>query len=165
MKLLVTYMELRAAPAPPPLRQPEGALQLAPERLSYQAYLSLYRDIGGPYSWDQRLRMPAAALADILSRPTTVAFVMREAGRPVGLCEFDAADPETIELTHFGLVPEVYGRRLGPFLLDSGLRAMWTSGVGRIWLRTDTNDHPRAQKTYERAGFRPYLRQVEELPD
>src|SRR5690606_26306557 len=92
VKLLVTYMELRAAPAPPPLRQPEGALQLAPERLSYEAYLSLYRDIGGPYSWDQRLRMPAAALADILSRPTTVAFVLREAGRPVGLCEFDAAD-------------------------------------------------------------------------
>ena len=109
--------------------------------------------------------MPQAALAALLSAPSMTTFVLREAGRAIGLCEFDAADTDEIELTHFGLVPAAYGRRIGPWLLDTALRAVWRETVRRIWLHTDTNDHPKAQATYRRAGFEIYKEQMEDFAD
>ncbi len=36
------------------------------------------------------------------------------------------------------------------------LQSVWDSGASRIWLHTDTWDHPAAIRTYERAGLRIY---------
>jgi GNAT superfamily N-acetyltransferase len=166
MNLLVTYLELLAPPAEhAALAMPPGELQVEAERLSVEDYLALYRAIGGPFDWDQRLRMPRAALADALMAEATRTFVLREAGRPVGLCEFDGFRGEEVELVHFGLVPDVYGRRLGPFLLDWCLRTAWGPATRRIWLHTDTNDHPKAMATYGRAGFKAYMQKMESFPD
>ena len=166
MRLLVTYMELREPPAGrPALPVPVAHLAVQPERLSVEDYLVLYREIGTPLTWDSRLYMPQAALAAFLSAPSTMTFVLREAGQAIGLCEFDAADAGDVELTHFGLVPAAYGRRIGPWLLDTALRAVWRETTRRIWLHTDTNDHPKAQATYARAGFAMYKEQMEDFPD
>lgn len=166
MDLLVTYMELCTPPADRlPLPPPGIDLEIRAERLSLKDYLSLYREIGEPLTWDQRLRMPQGELVQLLSAPSTITFVLREAGQPVGLCEFDAAKEQDIELVHFGLVPAAYGRRLGPFLLGTALRAAWQTVTRRIWLHTDTNDHAKAQATYARAGFTPYLQRMETFPD
>ncbi len=166
MDLLVTYMELRTPPEDrPALPAPGVDLEIRAERLSLTAYLSLYRAIGEPLTWDQRLRMPQDELAQLLSAPSTITLVLQETGQPVGLCEFDAADEQDIELVHFGLVPAAYGRRLGPFLLDAALRAVWRKVTRRVWLHTDTNDHAKAQATYARAGFTPYLQRMETFPD
>ncbi|MDX3977959.1 GNAT family N-acetyltransferase [Shinella sp.] len=166
MDLLVTYMELCTPPLDrPALPAPSTDLEIRAERLSLGDYLSLYQAVGEPLTWDQRLRMPQDALAQLLSAPSTIIFVLREAGQPVGLCEFDAANEQDIELVHFGLVPAAYGRRLGPFLLDTALRAAWQTATRRIWLHTDTNDHAKAQATYARAGFTPYLQRMETFAD
>lgn len=166
MRLLVTYMHLREPPASPPaLPVPAVNLAFQPERLSIEDYLALYREIGTPLTWDSRLHMPQATLAAFLSAPSTATFVLREEGRAIGLCEFDAADTEDTELTHFGLIPAAYGRRIGPWLLDTALRAVWRETTRRIWLHTDTNDHPKAQATYARAGFEVYKEQFEDFPD
>jgi GNAT superfamily N-acetyltransferase len=61
-----------------------------------------------------------------------------------------------IELKNFGLVPEAQGRGIGPRLLGTSLQREWESGAKRIWLHTDTWDHPAAVPVYERAGFRVY---------
>lgn len=166
MRLLVTYMDLREPPAGRPmLPVPDVNLTLRSERLSVEDYLALYREIGTPLTWDSRLQMRQAALAAFLSAPSTATFILREEGRAIGLCEFDAVDTEDIELTHFGLVPAAYGRRLGPWLLDTALRAIWRGTTRRIWLHTDTNDHPKAQATYRRAGFEVYKEQMEDFLD
>ncbi|WP_421580028.1 GNAT family N-acetyltransferase [Shinella sp. M31] len=166
MRLLVTYMELREPPAGRPAPHvPAFPLAFQSERLSVEDYLVLYREIGTPLTWDSRLHMPQAVLAAFLSAPSTATFVLREADQAIGLCEFDAADTDEIELTHFGLVPAAYGRRIGPWLLDTALRAIWREATRRIWLHTDTNDHPRAQATYRRAGFEVYKEQFEDFPD
>lgn len=166
MRLLVTYMELQEPSAGRPvLPVPVAHLTVQPERLSVEDYLLLYREIGTSLTWDSRLHMSQAVLAAFLSAPSTVTFVLREAGRAIGLCEFDAADTDDIELTHFGLVPAAYGRRIGPWLLDMALRAIWGEATRRIWLHTDTNDHPKAQATYARAGFAVYKEQMEDFPD
>lgn len=165
MRLLVTYMEQRVAPAGQPLLAPVAGLALRQERMSVPDYLALYRTIGTPLGWDSRLNMTREDLALFLSAASTETFVLREEGRPIGLCEFDAVAAPDVELTHFGLVPAAYGRRLGPFLLDTALRAVWARTTQRVWLHTDTNDHPKAQATYARAGFETYRQQMEDFDD
>lgn len=166
MELLVTYMELRTQPSNAAVRlAPSVNLDIKAEHLSVADYLSLYHAIGAPLTWDQRLRMPEGELARFLSAASTRTFLLREEGRPVGLCEFDAVEAEDIELTHFGLIPAAYGRRLGPHLLANALQAVWRQGTRCIWLHTDTNDHPKAQDVYARAGFETYMQRMESFPD
>jgi hypothetical protein len=45
---------------------------------------------------------------------------------------------------------------LGPWLLGISLQYEWSLEPKRIWLHTDTWDHPAAIPTYERAGFSVY---------
>lgn len=74
----------------------------------------------------------------------------------LGFCEFDRHEFPEVELKHFGLIPEAQGRGLGPWLLSVALHGEWKSRPTRIWLHTDTWDHPAAVRLYERTGFRVY---------
>ncbi len=151
----VTYLELRHRPPPAPVHG--GAERQAVERLDVEAYLALYRRVGGPLRWDQRLRMPAIELERLLGSGRLRVHVLRDAGgAALGLCEFDLGGFPEVELKNFGLVPEAQGRGLGPWLLASALAEEWRSAPDRIWLHTDTWDHPAAVSVYQRAGFRIY---------
>lgn len=165
VELLVTYLEMTAPPAGAPLPPPRSDAQVAREALSPDTYSTLYRAIGGPVQWDERLLMSRQALEAFLADPGIELFVLRLAGDAVGLCELDRRAGPDVEIKHFGLVPAAQGQRLGPFLLDSVLHAAWAAGARRIWLHTDTNDHPKARQTYERAGFRVYQERWESFPD
>ncbi len=165
VELLVTYMEMTALPSGPALAAPDPAARVARERLDLDTYLDLYRAVGEALQWDQRLRMARDDLARLLADPAHHLHLLRLAGKALGFCEFENVGGADIELVNFGLLAEAQGRRLGPYLLDRALRAVWTQAARRVWLRTDTNDHPRAVATYERAGFRIYDRRVEAFAD
>src|SRR5512136_642586 len=62
--VLVTYLELRQHPTA--LRECSGAEPVALESLSVDDYLGLYRRVGGPVRWDQRLRLPTTELHALL---------------------------------------------------------------------------------------------------
>ena len=164
VELLGTYLEMKT---PPPGNGPASRSGLAVEfeRPSEADYLVLYRAVGEPVQWDERTRMPPGALAAFLESPATNIFVLREVGRAIGLCEFSKVDEDAVELTNFGIVHAAYGRGLGPDLLDRALRACWKTNPGKICLRTDTNDHPKALGIYERAGFIQTKRKMESFPD
>jgi GNAT superfamily N-acetyltransferase len=154
--LQVTYLELRGPPRPPTCAPGQDAI--AAERLGLEPYLDLYRRVGEPLRWDQRLRMGRGELADLLASGRLAIHVARApGGGPVGFCELDRGGFPEVELRNFGLVPEAQGRGLGPTLLHAALAAEWALGPSRIWLHTDTWDHPAAIRTYERAGFVTYL--------
>jgi GNAT superfamily N-acetyltransferase len=151
----VTYMELRESPAPPIERR--GVERIARERLSLTEYLTLYRNVGEPLRWDQRLRMPEAELGALLDGGLLSIYVLRNLqDHALGFCEFDLSAFPEIELKNFGLIPAAQGGGLGPWLLTMALREVWRSGPKRIWLHTDSWDHPAAIRVYERAGFRAY---------
>lgn len=163
--LLVTYMEMRSRDLAPARVSPAAAATVALERLDSAAYIDLYRAVGEPVQWDQRLRMPAEDLERLLASPSTHIHVLRVDGEAAGLCEFNGVSQAEVELTHFGLVPAFQGRRLGPFLLNQALCAVWSYAPERVWLHTDTYDHPSAQSVYRRAGFKPYAQRMETFPD
>jgi GNAT superfamily N-acetyltransferase len=153
--LRVTYLEQTEPAAPPALHW--GSEHVARERLTRQPYLALYRQVGEPLGWDQRLAMPDAALDTLLASGRLYVYVLREAsGDALGLCEFDRSEFPQVELKNFGLVPTAQGRGLGPWLLATALQSEWRANPDRIWLHTDTSDHPAALQVYQRAGFRVF---------
>jgi GNAT superfamily N-acetyltransferase len=159
----VTYLELREAPARAPSRTGPEGIRL--EGMSGAEYLDLYRRVGEPLRWDSRLEMPTSELESLLAGGSLHIYVLRGAevvtpGGSVcpalGFCEFERQAFPEIELKHFGLVPEAQGRGLGPWLLSTALCREWALGAKRIWLHTDTWDHPAAVPVYRRAGFNVY---------
>jgi ribosomal protein S18 acetylase RimI-like enzyme len=165
INLLVSYFEAVAPPPGPVLDAPIAGSSIDREKPDAADYLPLYRAIGEAVQWDARLRMPIAELETFLQDPATHIYVLRLDGSAVGLCEFDAVGRPEVELCNFGLIPAAQSRGLGPYLLDHALRAVWRFAPRRVWLHTDTNDHPRAETIYSRAGFRLYRQQVESFPD
>jgi GNAT superfamily N-acetyltransferase len=153
--LRVTYLEQTEPVSPPPLHF--GSERVALERPARPDYLTLYRGVGEPLKWDQRLSMPEKELDSLLAGGSLRIYVLRDAqGGALGLCEFDRTGFPQIELKNFGLVPQAQGRGLGPWLLATALQGEWRSNPDRIWLHTDTWDHPAAVHVYERAGFRVF---------
>ena len=163
VELMVTYMAMDAPPAAAPRAAPDG-VTVDVELLGLADYRALYRAVGEAVQWDERLRLSDAALGSILDAPTTELQILRVDGAASGFCELDLSDRSDIEIVYFGIVPAVQGRGLGPLLLDRALRAAWARGPGRVWLHTDTNDHPGARATYERAGFVAWLSRMERFP-
>ena len=151
--LRVSYLELCEPALPPTLHW--GSERVAVERLSRRDYLELYRRVGGVLGWDQRTSMPETELDALLDGTTLRIYVLRDhQGEALGLCEFDRTLFPQIELKNFGLVPDAQGRGLGPWLLANALQGEWRAKPDRIWLHTDTWDHPAAVRVYQRAGFR-----------
>ncbi len=151
----VTYLE-QTEPGPPPGPH-RGSERIEVERPSGDAYLALYRRVGGPLGWDQRTMMSRTHLESLLSGEHLRIYLLRDAaGAALGLCEFDRSAFPQIELKNFGLVPEVQGRGLGPWLLAMALQGEWRSNPDRIWLHTDEWDHPAALLVYQKAGFRVF---------
>lgn len=157
----VSYLELTRSPAP--VRARLGEERVCRERLRVSEYLELYRRIGAPLRWDQRLRMPRAELVELLESERSAIYVLRDGeGRALGFCEFERAPADT-ELKNFGLLPTARGKGSGSWLLRTALHCEWESRPGRIWLHTDDWDHPAAMHVYASAGFRVY--NVAEEPD
>jgi RimJ/RimL family protein N-acetyltransferase len=128
------------------------------ERLSTAAYLTLYREIGGPVGWDTRLLMSEAELAELLSSSRSTLYLLRHKENTVGICEFYRSENKEAELQHFGLAASTQGKGLGlPFLLNA-TAAEFDGGITRIWLHTDEWDNPASQQTYAKAGFTVYDR-------
>jgi ribosomal protein S18 acetylase RimI-like enzyme len=155
----VSYLELLEAPGSADPRSGEERIEC--ERLGVEEYLALYVRVGAPLRWDRRLALDRAVLAALLGERLELYVLRNPAGEALGWCEFDRAAYPEVELTHFGLIPEAQGRGLGPWLLGVALEAVWRAGARRVWLHTDTWDHPAALPCYERAGFRVYERRYE----
>jgi ribosomal protein S18 acetylase RimI-like enzyme len=147
----VSYLELTTPPAP----NADGSVDL--ERLTSTEYLALYRRVGEPVRWDQRLRMPLGELEALLAGEDLRIYVLRSAvGLRLGLCEFNRSGCPEVELKNFGIVPEMQGHGLGRRLLATALAREWATGLQRIWLHTDNWDHPAALRLYSNLGFRVF---------
>jgi len=152
----VSYLELLQAPAPLPAHV--GPERISTAKMPVEEYLDLYRRVGQPLRWDQRLKMPRQELQRLLQSPRSQIYVLQDSSDgTLGLCEFERGDLQEVELKNFGLVPAAYGRGLGPWLLLTALHQEWQLRPKRIWLHTDNWDHPAALPLYEKAGFLIYL--------
>jgi RimJ/RimL family protein N-acetyltransferase len=156
MLIWVTWMECFTPPVKP--QTLAQGFSFARETISPDDYLALYRIIGEQSKWDTRLGFSLQQLATFLNAPTTYVFVLRYNAEAVGLCEFEQQENARAELQHFGLVPNVQGQRLALPFLENAMARIFHTGATRIWLHTDEEDSPAAQKVYAKAGFTAYDR-------
>lgn len=166
LRQTVTYLEMRAPPAPlPSAALAPGVWVEPPARLSVAEYRGLQRSVGEAWLWWERLVLEAGSLAAIIEDPRVEVRLLRERGTVVGFSEIDRRDPAGVEIAFLGLVREVIGRGLGRFLLAATLAAAWTRGARRVWLHTCDHDHPKALAFYRAAGFRIVRVETLHIPD
>ena len=161
---VVTHLEMTELPVLP--SDPSGAWTL--RRVEVPAldwYRDLYRRVGEEWLWFSRVQMPDAELAAIIHSPLVEVHPLTQDGREEGLLELDFREAGQCELAFFGVTAKLIGTGAGRFLMNRALELAWSRPITRFWVHTCTLDHPSALAFYQRAGFRPFRRQVEIADD
>ena len=162
IECVVTYLEMWARPALPPLHPPLGAklalMRAEPPSVSFYRYL--YDAVGRGWRWTLRKRLGDAELRAIIEDPAVEIYVLHVGGVPAGFSELDRRRAPDIELAYFGLAPEFIGQGFGAYFLNWTVRRAWEYAPARLWVHTNTLDHPRALGLYQRLGFVVYDRET-----
>ena len=127
-------------------------------------YTRLLRRVGTNHLWYQRLILWPEAIAAKIAAPATVIHALLVDGEAEGIAELDLSEPGAAELVYFGVTPDLAGQGAAHFMMERLIASAFAHPIKRLWLHTNTIDHPRAMAFYRRAGFTP-VRQMLELAD
>lgn len=159
---LVSYLEMTAAPDRERAEPPHKGLMVVREwEMDVDQYLHLQKTIGERFHWVERLNMSREHLRALIHHPAVEIYVLYSESECAGFAEIDLRQFPNVELKFFGLMPDFIGKGLGAYLLSEVVDLAWQHKPHRIWLHTDSNDHPRALDNYTKAGFHIYKQQVE----
>jgi GNAT superfamily N-acetyltransferase len=159
---VVTFLEMTEPPRPRPLPDSKGLRILPWKHVDPGKYRTLFERVGGRWLWYSRLTMSDPALAAQIGE---VHALVDRRGIEVGMIELDFSAPALCTIRFLGLVPELAGRGLGPWLFAETLARAWRPGVERVKVNTCSLDHPAALPAYLKAGFRAVRRAFETFPD
>ena len=116
----------------------------------------LYTEVGREHHWVDRLPWSPDDVRAYLDDPNVTLWLLTAWGAPAGYCELRQDGEDGVELVYFGLLPHFHGRGLGGHFLSEMVQRAWASGPKRVWLHTNTFDHPAALPNYLKRGFRVY---------
>jgi GNAT superfamily N-acetyltransferase len=157
---VITHLEMTGRADP--LREPAGPRTLRKvETPGLDWFRDLYRRVGEKWLWLSRAGMPDAELLAIIQSPLVGVYALAQDGHDEGLVELDFRVPGQCEIVSFGVTAKLIGSGAGSWMMNRTLELAWSPQVTRVWLHTCTLDHPAALAFYQRAGFRPFRRQVE----
>lgn len=157
---IVTHLEMTGRPALLPA--PPGPWTLRHvDRPDLAWYRDLYRRVGEEWLWFSRIRASDEKLAARLHHPQVETHALVADGYDEGLLELDFREAGSCEIGMFGVTARLVGTGAGRWLMGHALQLAWSRPIERLWLHTCTFDHPAALPFYQRAGFRPFRRQVE----
>lgn len=119
-------------------------------------YRALYRDVGAPWFWHDRLDWTDDALARHLARPDVAVWLAMLGTESAGYFELLRHADASVEIAYFGLLERCIGQGLGGLMLTRAAREAWAMNASRVWLHTCTLDSPNALPSYKARGFREY---------
>jgi ribosomal protein S18 acetylase RimI-like enzyme len=157
MRAVKTYLEMRnrAELKPAALNDPDIRIERVFEcPPSFWRYL--YTEVGRAYHWVDRLPWSHEQIRTYLADPDLWLFLLTVRGAPAGYFELHHEPDRSVEIVYFGLLPEFTGRGLGGHLLTVAVNRAWDAGASRVWLHTNTLDHPAALSNYVKRGFRVF---------
>ncbi len=162
MKLTTTYVQMFTRPerTVPPPRPGLSVIHAQNPTIAY--YRFLYHAVGRDYNWTSRQKLSEPALAAIIQDPKNEVHVLMVDGVPAGFVELDRRIGGEIEITQFGLMQPFLGRGLGKYFLQWSIDKAWSYSPKRLWLHTDTQDHPAALPNYLKAGFVTYKEETKD---
>jgi GNAT superfamily N-acetyltransferase len=116
----------------------------------------LYTEVGRDHYWVDRLPWSDEDIRSYLSDPAVSLWLLTVWGGPAGYCELRQDAEGGIEIVYFGLLSHFHRRGLGGHFLTEMIQRAWEVGPTRVWLHTNTFDHPNALPNYLKRGFRVY---------
>ena len=128
-------------------------LEQVPPPMAATVSEAMYRAVGEPWRWTDRLTWTSEQWAASVNRGDVELWIARVNGEVAGYFELHA-EPDAVELKYFGLLPGQTGRGLGGALLDAAIARADTFQKPRMTLNTCTLDHPAALPNYLKRGFR-----------
>jgi GNAT superfamily N-acetyltransferase len=157
----ITWLEMTSPEELRPGRVPPERVELvAADRSLVPLLRTTTRRVGEPHGWSSRPAWSEDQWVEHLAGPGARAWVARVGGEPAGVIELVARPGDEVELTVFGLVPELVGRGFGGHLLTLAARLAWETrhpggaATRRVWLHTASSDHAHALPNYLGRGFR-----------
>jgi GNAT superfamily N-acetyltransferase len=157
VRVVRTYLELRDRECFRPVRTVrEDARVVRRDPCPPDEYRRLYRNVGEPWHWRDRLSWSDDALRVHLASADVAVWELLVGSTSAGFFELRRSGTDEIELAYFGLLPTFIGQGLGGFLLTTAVEQAWSLGARRVWLHTCTLDSPHALANYRARGFREY---------
>jgi GNAT superfamily N-acetyltransferase len=147
---LKKHLALQRAPLPPGVVV--RTVMPCPVALSR----AMYREVGGPWHWVDRLAWSDEQLAAHLDRPTVRVLRLEQGEAFLGFAELERHADGAVEIVYFGLVPDAIGVGLGKGFLTAVVDEAFAMFATHVWLHTCTLDHPHALRSYEMRGFERY---------
>lgn len=153
------YLELPSDHAVPIEGQwPDGYVLRREDRPDPALCRLLYLDVGRDYHWVDRADWTDHEWDTHMLHPRRRLFVLWAVSEPAGYFELKRDDGagDEVEVAYFGLRPAFVGRGLGKRLLACAVHEARALGGTRVWLHTNTRDHPHALANYQARGFRVF---------
>lgn len=113
----------------------------------------LYSEIGRDHHWVDRLPWSSEEIHAYLTDPAVTVWLLLVWSSPAGYFELRRVGDD-VELVYFGLLRHFHGRGLGGHFLTQAVQHAWATGAKRVWVHTNTLDHPAALPNYLKRGFR-----------
>ncbi|WP_406210222.1 GNAT family N-acetyltransferase [Kitasatospora sp. NBC_01560] len=163
----VTYLEMNGPGELKPGRVVPG-LGLRREAGLSALARSVQARVGAAYGWRSSTRSAEEWQELARAHPHRQYWMIGLAGEPAGIAALEPHPGGDVEIRTFGLLPEYVGRGLGGHALTLALQQAWTTepleaeSVRRVWLHTNSDDHPSALLNYRSRGLRVYRTEVEE---
>ena len=149
-----TYLEMRDPAALRPARVEDPTVRIEQVHGCPASFWRfLYTEVGREYHWIDRLPWTDDVIRAYLGDAAVSLWVMWVAGAPAGYFELRRDRSGGVEIAYFGLLGEFTGRGLGGHLLTEAVEQAWATGADRVWLHTNTMDHPAALPNYLKRGF------------
>ncbi len=162
----VTFLRMGRRPEGHATKLPSDCPVLQVRTPTVGFYRYLYGTVGHDYCWWLRRVASDQEIAALLADARISLHVLYHEAEPGGFFELDSRHGGEVNLSYFGLMPHLVGRRLGTAFLRAAIDEAWSRVLPRpglgIRVNTCTADHPRALGSYLRAGFKP-IRTVREL--
>jgi GNAT superfamily N-acetyltransferase len=152
-----TYLEMRNPSQLSPASRPVSGYRV--ERVldcppSFWRFL--YTEVGRDHRWVDRLPWSADEIRAYLADPSVSLWLMTVWGAPAGYFELRRDAENGVEIVYFGVLKEFNGRGFGGHLLTQAVQRAWEAGAARVWVHTNTLDHPSALPNYLKRGFSAY---------
>ena len=116
----------------------------------------LYAEVGRDYHWVDRLQWSLDEIRAYLADPEVSVWLLSAWDSPAGYFELHKDQDLNVELVYFGLFRHFHGRGLGGHFLTEAVTRAWDLGAKRVWVHTNTLDHPAALPNYLKRGFKVF---------
>ena len=155
-----TYLEMKDRGQLVDAAPPDAESRVAQMRdCAPEFWRFLYAEVGRDYHWVDRLPWSIDEIRAYLADPSVTVWLLNVRDSPAGYFELRKDADLSVELVYFGLFRHFLGRGLGgPFLTEAVKRA-WDLGAKRVWVHTNTLDHPAALPNYLKRGFKVFKTQ------